>query len=121
LFDIILNMSDPTPMSVPPELTGLADAFPGLIEALRDARVEGEVAGDLSEREIEIARIGALVALGAPRASFASHVRRARSAGASVADVWSALAAVATLVGVPRLLHAVPLVAEALDAHGEQE
>jgi alkylhydroperoxidase/carboxymuconolactone decarboxylase family protein YurZ len=108
-------------MTVPPELAELADAVPGLIEAFRDARVAGEVSGSLDERDIEIARIGALVAIGAPQASFAAHVRRARSAGASAADVWSAVAAVATLVGVPRLLHAVPFVAEALDVQQPQE
>jgi alkylhydroperoxidase/carboxymuconolactone decarboxylase family protein YurZ len=116
---IVLSMSEPTPMAVPPELEGLAGAVPGLIEALRDARVAGEAGGSLSERDIELVRIGTLVALGAPDASFHAHVPRAISAGASPADIWGAVAAVATLVGVPKLLAASPAISAALaDAPG---
>jgi alkylhydroperoxidase/carboxymuconolactone decarboxylase family protein YurZ len=102
-------------MAVPPELEALQDAIPGLIVGLRDARVAGEKAGVLSEREIELVRLGTLVALGAPDASFRAHVARAVAVGASSADVWSSVGAIATLVGVPSLLHAAPLIAAALD------
>jgi alkylhydroperoxidase/carboxymuconolactone decarboxylase family protein YurZ len=37
-------------------------------------------------------------------------------AGATRQDVWSAVASVVTLVGVPRLLEAVPMISESLDA-----
>ena len=102
-------------MAVPPELEPLQAAVPGLIDALRDARVTGEKAGSLTEREIELVRIGALVALGAPDASFQSHIARVVAAGASSTDIWSAVASIATIVGVPRVLHCAPFVAEALE------
>jgi len=100
-------------MSIPEELSGLAAHDPRVLDALRDARVMLED-GSLDEREIELVRIGTLIALGAPAGSYRSHVRRARAAGASAADVWSAVTAVATLVGVPRLVGAVPEITAAL-------
>ena len=114
-FDIVLSMSEPTPMAVPQEFEALQDSVPGLVAALRAARVAGESAGSLSEREIELVRVATLVALGAPAASFRPHVERAAMAGATTTDVWSSVAAVATLVGVPRLLAAAPHIMAALD------
>ena len=102
------------PIPVPPDLVALGQAMPGVLDALRDARLVGETAGSLDEREIELIRLGALVALSAPGASYRAHVSRALLLGASHQDVWSAIASVVTLVGVPRLLEATPLVAEAL-------
>ena len=110
-------MSEPTPIAVPAELESLADTIPGLISALRDARVAGEAGSSLDEREIELVRIATLVALGAPAASFRAHVTRALSAGASADEVWGSVAAIATLVGVPRLIASVPHIAAALEGH----
>jgi len=105
-------------MAIPEELQPLAEAVPGLIPALRDARVAGEVDSALGEREIELVRLGALLAMAAPPASFAAHVSRALGAGASVEDIWAAVAAVATIVGLPRLLEATPHIAAAIEAPG---
>ena len=116
-FDIIPGVSEPTPIAVPAELEGLNDTTPGLISALRDARVAGETGSSLDEREIELVRIATLVALGAPAASFRAHVTRALSAGASVDEVWGSVAAIATLVGVPRLIASAPHIAAALEGH----
>ncbi len=110
-------MPEPTPIAVPTELEGLNDATPGLISALRDARVAGETGSSLDEREIELVRIGALVALGAPAASFRTHVTRALSAGASVDEVWGSVAAIATLAGVPRLIASAPHISAAIEGH----
>lgn len=115
-FDIVPGVPEPTPIALPAELEGL-DTIPGLISALRDARVAGETSCSLDEREIELVRIATLVALGAPAASFRAHVTRALSAGASVGDVWGSVAAIATLVGVPRLIASVPHIAAALEGH----
>ena len=104
----------PTPIAVPDELKALADHHPVVITALRDAREGIEQAVDLDERTIELVRIGALVALGAPAAALRSHVRRAVDAGATTADVWDAVGVLATIVGVPRLLAAVPEIADTL-------
>ena len=115
-FDIVPGVSEPTPIAVPAELEGL-DTVPGLISALRDARVAGEAGSSLDEREIELVRIATLVALGAPAASFRAHVARALAAGASVDDVWGSVAAIATLAGVPRLIASAPHIAAALAGH----
>lgn len=107
-------MSEPTPMSVPSELQLVADAFPDLIPGLRDARLAGE-AGPLSERDIELVRLGVMIAIDAPQASFDGHVARARSAGASDEEIVAVAAAVATILGVPRLLASLPRIRTALD------
>ena len=41
-FDIVPGVSEPTPIAFPAEPEGLDDTTPGLIPALRDARVAGE-------------------------------------------------------------------------------
>ena len=69
---------EPTPIPVPDGLRGLpAEA----IDALRGVRVELEGLSGLDERTIELTRIGALVALGAPAESIGAHVSRAVAAG----------------------------------------
>lgn len=103
---------EPTPIAVPDALRGLD---PAAIAALREVRVALERLSGLDERTIELVRLGALVALAAPPASFAAHVERAKAVGASDEDVWGAVLAVTTLVGVPRLLEAVPAVRDALE------
>lgn len=106
-------MSEPTPIAVPDGLRGLD---PAAIAALRDLRVELERLSGLDERSIELARLGALIALGAPADSLAAHVTRARAIGMSAEEIWGAVLAVAPLVGVPRLIAAVPSVRSALEA-----
>jgi alkylhydroperoxidase/carboxymuconolactone decarboxylase family protein YurZ len=103
--------SEPTPIPVPDALRGLD---PAAIGVLRDARVELERLSGLDERAIELARLGALVALGAPGQSLASHVARAREIGIAPEEVWGVVLAVAPLVGVPRLIAAVPAIRAAL-------
>lgn len=102
---------EPTPIPLPDALRGLD---PAAVAALRDARVELERLSGLDERSIELARLGALVALAAPEESLAAHVRRAREIGIPAEDVWGVLLAVATLVGVPRLIAAAPAIRSAL-------
>jgi alkylhydroperoxidase/carboxymuconolactone decarboxylase family protein YurZ len=105
-------MTEPTPIPVPDGLRGLpAEA----IDALRELRLQLEGLGPLGERETELTRIGALVALGAPAESIGAHVTRALATGLSAEEVWGCLLAVAPLVGVPRLIGAVPAVRAALD------
>lgn len=101
-------------MAVPPELELVADAFPDLIAGLRNARVAGE-GGPLSERDIELIRLGVMIAIDAPQASFDGHVARARTAGASDEEIVAVPASVATILGVPRLLSALPRIKTALE------
>ena len=103
---------EPTPIPVPDGLRGLP---PEAIAALRDARLTLEQLSGLDERTIELTRIGALVALGAPAESLGAHVSRALAIGVEADEIWGSLLAVAPLVGVPRLIGAVPPIRAALD------
>ena len=103
---------DPTPIPVPDGLRGLPEEA---IDALRRLRLELEELSGLDERTIELTRIGALVALGPPADSIGAHVARAVAGGIGPEEIWGALLAVAPLVGVPRLIDAVPAVRAALD------
>lgn len=103
---------EPTPIPVPDGLRGLD---PAAIAALRDLRVELERLSGLDERAIELARLGALIALGAPAGSLEAHVRRARAIGLPDGEVWGTVLAVAPLVGVPRLIEAIPAIRAALE------
>ena len=105
-------MTEPTPIPVPDGLRGLA---PEAVDALREMRVALEGLSGLDERSIELARLGALVALGAPADSLGAHVTRALTIGLSAEDVWGSVLAVAPLVGVPRLIGAVPAIRAALE------
>lgn len=101
----------PTPIAVPPALAGLPD---DAVAALREARIALERLSGLDERSIELARFGALIALGAPAESIRAHVDRSRAIGMAEDEIWGAVLAVATLVGVPRLIAAVPEIRAAL-------
>ena len=105
-------MLEPTPIPVPDGLRGLP---PEAIEALRVVRLELERLSELDERTIELTRVGALVALGAPAEAIQAHVSRARAAGVSADEIWGSVLAVAPLVGVPRLIGAVPAIRAALE------
>jgi alkylhydroperoxidase/carboxymuconolactone decarboxylase family protein YurZ len=108
-------MSDPTPIHVPEELRPLVDHRPEVLEILRSMRVDLERLSGLDEARIELIRLGTAIGLGAPAATYVSHVRRAVGVGVTVDDIWGAVLAVAPLVGVPRLLEAVPAIAAALE------
>jgi alkylhydroperoxidase/carboxymuconolactone decarboxylase family protein YurZ len=101
-------------MPVPDELLPLAEHNPNVIEALREMRIRLEAASGLSVRDIELARLGAAIALAAPAATFHAHITRALEAGADKDDIWGVALGVAPLVGVPRLLNAVPAIQHAL-------
>lgn len=105
---------EPMPIAVPEALRGLADHESRAVDALREMREDLERLSGLDERTIELVRLGALVAMGAPQASFGAHVPRAVAAGAGEAEVWGVLMVVAPLVGVPRLLEAVPAIRDSL-------
>ena len=107
-------MSEPTPIAVPDELRSLEAAFPGIVAALRDARLAGETPSPLSEREVELIRLAVMIAIDAPQASFDAHVTKARAGGANAEDVMAVAAAIATIVGVPKLLATLPKIDSAL-------
>jgi 4-carboxymuconolactone decarboxylase len=65
-------------------------------------------------KTLALARVAALVAIGASDPSFGSQVDAAVSTGASAAEIVDVLVGVASVVGIPRVVAAAPRVALAL-------
>ena len=103
---------EPTPIAVPDALRGLD---PAAIAALRDVRVELERLSGLDERTIELVRLGALVALARHPRSLDAHVERAQRGRRRTRTSGAPCSRSTTLVGVPRLIAAVPAVRDALE------
>jgi alkylhydroperoxidase/carboxymuconolactone decarboxylase family protein YurZ len=97
-------------------LTRLAEGNPELVERVIGRQVENIEESGLDPRTHALVRIGTLVAVGAPAASFAWQVSLARESGASDDEIAGVLVAVAPTVGLPRVVAAAPHVAEALSA-----
>jgi len=71
-------------------------------------------ATNLNGRELALVRIGALVAVGAPPASYLLNLGTAGELGVDVDDVQGVLAAVAPIAGTPRVVAAAGNMARAL-------
>jgi hypothetical protein len=69
---------------------------------------------DLGAREHMIARLAALVAVGAPPASYLANAGLASDVGITVADVQDVLVAVAPIVGTARVVTAAGNITRAL-------
>ena len=69
---------------------------------------------DLADRELMLARIAALVAVGAPPASYLINVGTAVDLGITLEDVEGVLIAVAPIVGTVRTMSAAGNIARAL-------
>jgi alkylhydroperoxidase/carboxymuconolactone decarboxylase family protein YurZ len=68
----------------------------------------------LDAREFMLVRIAALVAVGAPAASYLANAGTAADVGITLEDVQDVLVAVAPVVGAPRTLEAGGNIARAL-------
>lgn len=68
----------------------------------------------LDLRALLVARLAALVAVGAPVTSYMEAVEAAMGAGASPAQVVDVLEALVDIVGMPRIVEAAPRLALAL-------
>jgi 4-carboxymuconolactone decarboxylase len=95
-------------------LARLADNNPELVERLVGRQLENIAESGLDPKTHALVRLATLVAIGAPRASFAWQVSLAREAGASDDEIGGVLVAVAPTAGLPRVVAAAPHVAEAL-------
>jgi hypothetical protein len=69
---------------------------------------------DLEPRELMLARIAALVAVGAPPASYLANAGTASDLGITLDDVQGVLIAVAPIVGTARTVTAAGTIARAL-------
>lgn len=78
-------------------------------------------ATSLDEKEVMLVRIAALVATDAPPISYALNLKIADEVAIDVEDVRGVLAAIAPIVGTPRIAAAVGNVVKALDELAELE
>jgi len=68
----------------------------------------------LGARDHVMARLAALIAVGAPAGSYLLHIGTAAEAGITLDDVQGVLIAVAPIVGTPRIASAAAHIAKAL-------
>jgi alkylhydroperoxidase/carboxymuconolactone decarboxylase family protein YurZ len=73
-------------------------------------------ASTLDEKELMLARIAALVAVDAPPASYLLNLEAASEVGIDLDDVRGVFAAIAPIVGTPRIVHAAGNIYRALGA-----
>ncbi len=90
-----------------PEETPVLDA----LTAITAVSIAGS---ELPAREHMIARIAALVAVGAPPSSYLLNAGTAVDVGITLDDVQSLLVAIAPVVGTPRVMSAAGNIAKAL-------
>ena len=83
----------------------------GLIVSLGEEDAPRRLGVRLDPRTEALVRIGALIALDAPPASFRCAVEDAQRVGARQEDLLATLMAVAGIVGTPRIVSAAPRIA----------
>jgi hypothetical protein len=69
---------------------------------------------DISDRDIMVARIAALAAVGAPALSYAFNAAAAAVTGVTVEDAKGILVAIAPVIGTARTVAAAQAIAEGL-------
>jgi alkylhydroperoxidase/carboxymuconolactone decarboxylase family protein YurZ len=97
-------------------LTHLAENNPALVERVIGRQIENIEESGLDPRTHALVRIASLISVGAPAAPFDWQVALAREAGASDDEIAGVLIAVGPTAGLPRVVAAAPLVADALSA-----
>lgn len=85
-----------------------------ILTLLTSMTTESMEASSLDEETLMLVRIGALVAVDAPAASYLLNVGAAGEIGVTTEQVEGVLAAVAPIVGAPRVASAVTHMAQAL-------
>ena len=109
---------EPEPLEEGPMGTLAEEAFrrltigdTGLIASLGDDDAPRRIGVRLDPRTEALVRIGALIALDAPPASFRCAVEDAQRVGARQEDLLATLMAVAGTVGTARVVSAAPRIA----------
>lgn len=69
---------------------------------------------NLDGRELVMARLAALAAVGAPAASYLAHIGPATDVGVTIEDVQGLLTAIAPIIGSPRTVVAARNIRRAL-------
>jgi len=81
------------------------------IAAMTAASIENS---NLGGRELVLARIAALAAVGAPAVSYLAHVGPATDVGVTIEDVQGVLTTIAPIIGTPRTVTAAANIRRAL-------
>lgn len=87
-----------------------------VLDLLKTMTKDSITASTLDEKELMLVRIAALVAVDAPPASYLLNLGVASELGIELDDVRAVFAAVAPIVGTPRVVHAAGNVYRALGA-----
>jgi 4-carboxymuconolactone decarboxylase len=88
--------------------------------AINDDALADELEGsepselDVDAKTLALARVAALIAMGAAEPSFGSQVDDAVSVGATAKEIVNILIGVTSVVGFPRVVEAAPKIAMAL-------
>jgi alkylhydroperoxidase/carboxymuconolactone decarboxylase family protein YurZ len=85
-----------------------------VLETLADINAVSLARTELDAQTLLMVRIGALVAVGAPPASYLMHIGPAIESGVTVEQVQDVLVTVAPITGAPRVLTAASNIAQAL-------
>jgi 4-carboxymuconolactone decarboxylase len=95
-------------------LSGISGGDMTMLEQALGLREAGREISGLDPRTFALVKIGALIAVDAPPASYAWQVANALDEGASPEDILGVLRAVAPQVGGPRVVAAAPEIMLAL-------
>lgn len=108
-------MPETHPVAVPDGLRPLVAQNPGVLDALRGARIALQEGSGFDPVDVEKLSLAALIALGAPADAIAVHVERALRLGLTERQVWGILEALLVIVGIPRAVQVAPMLAHALE------
>jgi alkylhydroperoxidase/carboxymuconolactone decarboxylase family protein YurZ len=90
------------------QLGGLATQKEDVVASLLEMQLHNLEASGLDPRTYSLVKIAALIALGAPSASYVAQVEFANEAGVDPDEILGMLVAVAPQVGLPRAVAAAP-------------
>lgn len=92
----------------------MADSGTPVLDVLTVMTAASLEATSLDDHELMLTRIAALVATGAPAASYLLNIGAASDSGITLEDVQGVLTGVAPIVGAPRIVTAQGNIARAL-------
>jgi alkylhydroperoxidase/carboxymuconolactone decarboxylase family protein YurZ len=95
-------------------LEQMAESNPDLVQGLVGLQIQNIENSGLDPRTHALVRIGSLITLGAPAASYAWQVSLALESGATMDEIAGVLVAVAPTAGLPRVVAAAPEIKKVL-------
>lgn len=103
-----------TDMAPEKVLGAVADSSTPVFDAIFQVHLDTLMASTLDERSYHLVRLAALIASGAPPASYLVHVPMAVDAGVTLEDAQGICIAIAPIVGTPKITEAAGNVLRAL-------